>query len=123
MEDAGPRPLLAAAANWQPVWVRGRGPRRRPGSMPGDTEASSLATPPALAPHPEGGSVPSPAAKSPAPRHRQLAVGLGRAEDRRKGGKSPSPPVSVRDCSLRSPPAARVRTGVGADGEVCFAQI
>ena len=25
--------------------------------------------------------------------------------------------------SLRSPPAARIRTGAGADGEVCFAQI
>lgn len=122
MEDAGPRPLLAAAANWQPVRVRGRGPRAAQGPMPGDTEASSLATPPALAPHPEGGSVPSPPPSPPAPRRRQLAAGLGRAEDRRKGGKSPLS-AGVRDCSLRSPPAARVRTGVGADGEVCFAQI
>ena len=97
--------------------------------MPSDPEASSFLPseaerylkvhaqrrPPVLGPWPRGFLA---GPKTLAPDHRQLASGLARAEDHRRGGLCDS-----LAHSLRSPPAARIRTGAGADGEVCFAQI
>ena len=45
VEDAGPQdPLLAAVANWQPVWVRGRRPTADD-RLPGAAQGPCLATP------------------------------------------------------------------------------
>ena len=112
-------PLLAAVANWQPVWVRGRRPTaddRLPGAAQG--MAMPSAAPPSWARGPErflAGPRPSPPtiANWHPVLHAQKTTGGVVFATR-------SPSLSR---SLRSPPAARIRTGAGADGEVCFAQI
>ena len=116
VEDAGPRPparrrrQLAARLGARSSSNRGRpSARRRP------RYGHAQRRPPVLGPWPR--AVPR-RPKTLAPDHRQLASGLARAEDHRRGGLCDS-----LAHSLRSPPAARIRTGAGADGEVCFAQI
>ena len=123
-------PLLAAVANWRPVWVRGLCPappkvhaQRHRGFLPSDAERYlKVHAPrrPRLWPVAPRGFVPSPAkALAPVPTIANWQPVL-HAQKTAGGVVFLSCDLLARSLAAAPPPAARVRTGAGADGEVCL---